>query len=377
MSKRASGRKGVPLAEVCQALDKIAPLRLAQEWDNVGLLAGDANAQVERVLLSIDLTGPVVEEALRRKVDLVMAYHPPIFRPITRLHGHGSGTDAHVFRCIAAGVAIYSMHTALDAADGGTNDVLAGLCGIKQTRPIEYAAAGAPQCKIVVFVPADAADQVAAAMFEAGAGHIGDYEMCSYRLAGEGTFRGSEATHPTIGQAGQFERVAELRIESITPKPAVPAVVEAIRRAHPYEEPAFDVYPLEAEPVRGIGRYGDLLKPTTLGALARKLKRATAADCTQIVGDPDKQVTRAIVCVGAAGSLPFKLALTESDVIVTGEIRHHDALTINRHGAAAIALGHWASERPVLEPFAERLASLAPSLDVQRSTADRAPFGRA
>ena len=376
MSKSKRPAKGVRLSDVCTAFERLAPVSLAEDWDNVGLLAGDAGAAVRRVLLCIDLTAPVVDEAIANRADLVMAYHPPLFRPITRLHSHGTGTDAHVFRCIAAGIAVYSVHTALDAAEGGANDVLAGLCGVDETRPIEYANAGPARCKVVVFVPAESADRVAQAMFDAGAGHIGDYEMCSYRLAGEGTFRGSKSTCPTIGQAGRFERVAELRIESITPKNAVPAVIEAIRRAHPYEEPAFDVYPLSPDPVRGAGRYGDLAKPTTVGALGRKLAKATGANCVQIVGERDRSVTRAIVCVGAAGRLPFKLPLTDRDVIVTGEIRHHDALTIDRHGCSAIALGHWASERPALTSFAERVAAMLPTLTVQLSDADRDPFAR-
>jgi dinuclear metal center YbgI/SA1388 family protein len=364
-------------------LEEIAPLGLAQEWDNVGLLAGDASSPVRRVLLCIDLTAAVVDEAIAGGVDLIMAYHPPIFRPISRLHGHGTGTDAHVFRCVAAGIAVYSMHTALDAAEGGTNDVLAGLCGVEQTQAIEHAEPGPPQCKVVVFVPAESADKVAGAMFEAGAGHIGDYEMCSYRLAGEGTFRGSESTKPAIGTAGQFERVAELRIELVAPRAAVPKVIEAIRESHPYEEPAFDVYPLSPTPVRGIGRYGDLPEPITLAALARRLETATAAPCVQIVGDPDQKVTRAVICAGAAGSLPFGMGgsagrtLQATDVIVTGEMRHHDALTVQRHGCGAITLGHWASERPALTPLAERLTTLVPTVDVQVSAADREPFARA
>ncbi len=375
MAKTRSRSKAVPLAEVCRALEEIAPRHLAQDNDNVGLLAGDKRAAVRRVLLCIDLAEAVVDEAVRRKADLVMAYHPPIYRPITRLHGHGTGTDAHVFRCIAAGIAIYSTHTALDAADGGTNDVLADLCGVKDARPIESLQPGPPRCKVVVFVPAKYADKVADAMFAAGAGHIGDYEMCSYRLSGEGTFRGSDATNPTIGQAGRFERVAELRIEALTLQAAVPAVVEAIRKSHPYEEPAFDVYPLEPELLRGMGRYGKLPRPTTLGALARKLKRSLPAECTQVVGPPDQKVSRAVICVGVAGRLPFRLPLTETDVIVTGEMRHHDALTVLRHGCCAITLSHWASERPTLKPFATKLAALVPSLEVQVSTADRDPFG--
>ncbi|MCH7814232.1 MAG: Nif3-like dinuclear metal center hexameric protein, partial [Planctomycetes bacterium] len=136
-------------------------MALAQEWDNVGLIAGDTDAAVRRVLLCIDLTAAVVDEALARKVDLVMAYHPPLFQPITRLLSHGRDTDAHVFRCIAGGVAIYSMHTALDAADGGTNDVLAQRCGIAETSPIEYTAISPAACKVVVFVPAESAQCLA------------------------------------------------------------------------------------------------------------------------------------------------------------------------------------------------------------------------
>jgi len=374
MRKREGAGAGVPLSEVCAILERIAPLRLAQSWDNVGLLAGDERAAVRRVLLCIDLTHGVVQEAVARRVELVVAYHPPIFRPITRVLGHSGGTDAHVFRCVAAGIAVYSPHTALDAAEGGTNDVLAGLCGARETQPIEHHSGESSQCKVVVFVPQDSADRVAAAMFEAGAGRIGDYEQCSFRLAGEGTFRGSEGTHPTVGQAGRFERVAELRIECVTPQAALPAVVRAIRGSHPYEEPAFDIYPLTAEPAGGIGRVGRLPRPTTLGALARRLKRTTPATCVQLVGETARSISRVVVCAGAAGSLPFKLPLQPDDAIVTGEIRHHDALTIRRAGCAAIALGHWASERPVLAPLAARLAEALPHVKAEVADHDREPF---
>jgi len=377
MARRKADPGGRRLSEVCAALGRIAPLSLAQEWDNVGLLAGDLRATIRRVLLCIDLTAAVVDEAVAGKVDLVMAYHPPIFRPVSRLHGHGRGTDAHVFRCLAAGIGVYSVHTALDAADGGTNDVLAGLCGIEAAGPVESTESGPGDFKVVVFVPQETADKVAGAMFEAGAGHIGDYEMCSYRVAGVGTFRGSDSTQPAIGQAGRFERVREVRIESVTPRAALPAVVAAIRRAHPYEEPSFDVYELSPGPVPGAGRYGMLPKPTTLAALARRLRKLTGSPCVQIVGTADHPVARAIVCVGAAGSLPFKLPPTEQDVIVTGEIRHHDALTLQRYGATAIALGHWSSERPALAALARRLGTLLPEVRVAVSEADREPFGRA
>lgn len=375
MAKRSSANSST-LADVVRVFERIAPTRLAEEWDNVGLLAGDYAARIKRILLCIDLTADVVDEAIAAKADLIMAYHPPIFRSISRLHGHGSGTDAHVFRCIAAGIAVYSMHTALDAADGGTNDVLAELCGLRETRAIEHAA-GPAQCKLVIFIPEKDVDAVAGAIFEAGAGRIGEYDMCSYRLSGEGTFRGSDETNPTIGKAGQFERVAEVRVETVVPQRLIPQVVEALRKAHPYEEPAFDLYPLTASPEQGAGRHGPLARPSTPAALARRLRRSVPAPTVQIVGPPDREVTHAVVCVGAAGRLPFKLPLTPQHVIVTGEIRHHDALTIRRLGCTAIALSHWASERPALGGLAERIGEELAAVEVGVSEADADPFGPA
>jgi dinuclear metal center YbgI/SA1388 family protein len=351
---------------------------LAQDWDNVGLLAGDTAARVRQVLLTIDLTPAVVDEAIQKKVEVIVAYHPPIFRPISRLCGPGTGMEAVVLRCLQHGMAIYALHTALDAADGGTNDVLAALCGIKESTPLEYVDAPRPEeVKLVVFVPPANLDAVAEAMFAAGAGHIGDYSRCSYRLEGEGTFFGGESTSPTIGERGRMEFVEEVRFETVVPRPLVSAVVAAMVKAHPYEEPAFDLYPLMAQSVRGHGRCGSLPRPMTVSSLARKLKRSVPAPAVQIVGPADRTVTHAVVCVGAAGSWPFKAALSPQHVVVTGEIRHHDALTILRHDATAIALGHWSSERPVLAAVQERLSTALPGVETAVSQADQEPFGAA
>ncbi len=357
------------------AMETIAPTGLAQSWDNVGLLAGDPKAALRRVLLCIDLTAEVAKEAASRRIDLVLAYHPPIFKPIAAIRADSAGTDAAVFQCISNGTAIYTTHTALDAAEGGTNDVIAELCGATSTEPIEYVdRPSAGECKLVVFVPREHLDTVSDAMFRAGAGHIGDYSHCSYRTAGQGTFFGGEGTSPAVGKSSRREVVDEIRLETVTPAMALPAVVQAMLAAHPYEEPAFDIIPLRPPPVRGIGRIGELTRPCTLAALARKLKKATGANCVQRIGSADRIVRRAIVLVGAAGSLPLGVPPGESDVIVSGEIRHHDALSIQRLGATAIALGHWSSERPVLQPLATRLASMLPKCTTLISEADRDPF---
>jgi dinuclear metal center YbgI/SA1388 family protein len=326
-------------------------------------------------MLCIDLTPTVVDEAVEQNIDLIMAYHPPIFKPISSLRVPSHGTDEAVFHCISRGIAIYSMHTALDAAPGGTNDVLAGLCDIKSAEPLEpVEGADGREYKLVVFVPPAETDKVAEAMFEAGAGRIGDYSHCSFRLPGQGTFWGGETTSPTIGRAGRLERVDEIRLEAVVPERDLPGVVAAMLRAHSYEEPAYDIYPLSPRPVHGIGRYGPLPKATTLLRLARKLKRATGAAGVQIVGLPDQRIQRAVVAVGAAGSLPFSRDLGPQDVIVTGEIRHHDALKMKRLGCSAIALGHWASERPSLRVLLKRIKAKHPDLKLHVSREDADPF---
>ncbi len=364
------------VADLCAAMNNLAPLKLAQSWDNVGLLTGDLRAGVGRVLLTIDLTAPVVREAIEKRADVIVAYHPPIFKPVSRLIASGSGMDALVHKCIRAGIAIYSPHTALDAADGGTNDVLAGLCGLRQTEPIEYVDdLRGEECKFVVFVPHAEVEKVAEAIFSAGGGHIGNYSQCSFRIPGEGTFFGADSTNPSVGERGHLERVEELRLESVVPFSRLPAVIAAMRKAHAYEEPAFDVYPLKARPVRGIGRVGRFAKSVTLSALARRLRSVTRSTNVQVIGDPGQRIEEAVVVAGAAGDLPFRTSLTPCHVVVTGEIRHHDALTYERVGCAAIALGHWTSERLVLKPLAARLNKVL-GVATTVSATDRDPFLR-
>lgn len=365
----------VSVADCVAVLDVMAPPRLAQSWDNVGLLAGDGAGRCRRVLLCIDMTAAVVDEAIQGKCDLIVSYHPPLFRPVGRLLADSGGTDALVFRAIAAGIGIYSSHTALDAAEGGTNDCMANLCGLADPEPFEHTMPGTWSYKLAVFVPEPDAERLASALFAAGAGRIGDYEQCSFRLRGEGTFFGNESTNPQVGSKCQLERVAEVKIETVVLPDRLAEVVAALRANHPYEEPAFDIYPLSIEPQVGIGRVGNLPAPIALQSLARRLRKATGSKVVSLVGRGDAKVQRVAVCVGAAGRLPLEKKRSAScDVIVTGEIRHHDALTILRQGKTAIALGHWESERPVLPIVAERLRTALKQVDVQISQQDRPPF---
>lgn len=360
-------------------MEAIAPRWSAAEWDNVGLLVGSPDWPLRRLLLAIDLTPDVLEEAVRGRFDAVLAYHPPIFRATKRMIADSRRQEGLAAAALAERIAVYSPHTALDAAPGGTNDTLASLCGLEETEPVESLSPSRDEYKLVTFVPPAQLEAVAEAMFAAGAGRIGDYERCSYRLNGQGTFFGTASTSPAVGRRGRLETVNETRIEVVVPPAALAEVVAALRRAHPYEEPAFDVYPLRAPPeaARGQGRVGRWPQPVAVGRLARMLARKTGAANVSIVGNAGARAVRGLVCVGAAGSLPFEITgrpLGPGDVVITGEIRHHDALAYERCGAAAIALGHWTSERPVLTPLASRLRRMLRGVSVTVSRRDRDPF---
>lgn len=367
------------VAQLCNAMEAIAPTWAAADWDNVGLLAGDPQWPAEYVLLTIDLTAAVLEEAVKLGCNSIVSYHPPIFRAVKRFAVTRDSAEGLAAEALSRRIAIYSPHTALDAAPGGTNDALAELAGLSHVRPFAAIAPPAAQCKLVVFVPHESADDVAEAIFEAGAGRIGAYEKCSFRLSGQGTFFGTDSTNPAVGARGRFERVDETRLEVILPKSRLTGVIEAVRAAHPYEEPAFDVYPLEPLAVSslGQGRMGSFAAPQTLGDLARAMKNAVSAEQVTLVGEPGVTITRGFVCAGAAGSLPFEIPgvrLGHGDVVITGEIRHHDALHYRRCGACAIALGHWASERPVLIPLSLKLKQHLPGTSITMSKADADPF---
>jgi len=360
-------------------MEAIAPTWLAADWDNVGLLVGSGDWPANRLLLTIDLTPDVAMEAIRKKTDVVIAYHPPIFRAIKSMRPNLVDQEGIAAEMLSRRIAVYSPHTALDSAEEGTNVTLARLAGVADARPFSAAVSPSGACKIVTFVPANAADTLAEAMFAAGAGRIGDYEKCSYRLEGRGTFFGADSTNPAVGRKGRLESVAEIRLEVIVPNRRLGDVTSALRRAHPYEEPAFDIYPLAGEPLStlGQGRVGLFEKPTRLRDLAQRLASMVCAIAPAMVGRPSAAIRRAFVCVGAAGSLPFETdagPCGAGDVIITGEIRHHDALRYERCGAAAIALGHSTSERPVLKPLGAMLRKRLPGVQIDISRKDRDPL---
>ena len=366
------------LDAVLDAIRPLAPEALAGSWDRVGLQVGDPAAEVEAAMLCIDLTEAVVAEAAAAGCGLVVAYHPVVFSPLRGVRADAGWDERRVWRCVREGLAVYSPHTALDAARGGVCDWLAGLCGPGSSVPLEPAPSGvdAASLKLVVFAPEDAAAGVLAAVWEAGAGEQGHYDRCSFEIAGTGGFRPRPGAHPAVGVIGERAEVAERRLELLVPAGRLDAVRAALRAAHPYEEPAFDVLRLEPEPRRpeeqpGAGRLLTLGQPVPLVTLAARLRAALGVPLT--VGGDDGLIVRTVaVCPGSGGKL-FESAA--ADAYVTGEMQHHQCLDLVQRGRAVVLGGHTHTERPHLPVYLERiLATPAGGLDWRISRTDAAPL---
>jgi dinuclear metal center YbgI/SA1388 family protein len=355
--------------ELTAHLGQLAPLDLAADWDNVGLLLGDGASDIDCVLTCLTLTPDVAAEAIDEGAGLIVTHHPILFRAVKRLTTATS--EGHMLLVLArAGVAVYSAHTAFDNAPGGINDMIAQRLELTAVAPLKRRSA--TQFKIVVFTPETDLARVSDAMFAAGAGRIGQYNECSFRLPGTGTFFGTESTNPTVGQKGRREEVSEWRLEVVCPPQRIDAVLTAMRKAHSYEEPAYDIYPLRPQPDNaGEGRLGQLPHPMPLGKVAQTVQNALNVGAVQIVGDAAKLVhTMAIVC-GAGGELMSSALAAKADVFVTGEMRFHDCLAAGASGLSVLLPGHYATERFAMEELAGRLQAAFPALRIWASKREK------
>ncbi len=360
------------VAAIAAELDAFAPTTSAAEWDNVGLLLGDAATNVTRVLTCLTLTPEVAAEAAAAGAQLIVTHHPILFRGVKRIT---TATDEGrtLLALSSSGIAVYSPHTAFDNCAGGINDLLAAKLGLTDVQPLRPRDA-ARSCKLVAFVPDGELAKVSDALFAAGAGRIGEYRECSYRLQGTGTFFATGATNPTVGERGRREEVAEWRLEVVCPESAIERVVVALRSAHSYEEPAFDVYPLRpARGATGEGRIGRLTHAQPLGEVANTLRSALGCGPVQIVGYATKRISTVAVACGAAGEFLADAAREKADLFVTGEMRFHDYLSAKAHGVALVLPGHYATERFGVESLAERIAARWPGVAVTASAAERDP----
>jgi dinuclear metal center YbgI/SA1388 family protein len=335
------------LSDVIDVLEVAYPPMLAQDWDSVGLVCGDPEEHVDSVTIAVDATATVVDEVPDR--GLLLAHHPLLLRGVDTIAA-STAKGALLHRMIRTGRALFTAHTNADSAAPGVSDALADALGLTVEEVLAPAAGGQDNDKWVVFVPAGNVDEVREAMFAAGAGHIGDYSHCSWAVAGTGQFLPHEGASPTIGSVGSVERVAEDRLEMIAPARLRGHVLAALRAAHPYEEPAFDIFATASVPGDvGLGRIGTLSTPQTLAAFVSRVHDALPPTSWGIraLGEDDAEVSRVAVCGGAGDSLLDIVARAGVDAYVTADLRHHPADEHRRRSdVALIDVAHWASEYP-------------------------------
>ena len=337
----------VRLAEVIAVLDEAYPPGLAHDWDSVGLVCGDPDETIDSVTVAVDATAAVVETVGPR--GLLLAHHPLLLRGVDTVAA-STPKGALLHRLIRRGAALFTAHTNADAARPGVSDALAEVLGLTVEAVLDPASGGPELDKWVIFVPSGDAEAVREALFAAGAGQIGDYSHWSWSVVGTGRFLPGSGASPAIGTVGAVERVTEERVEVIAPARLRGAVLAAMRAAHPYEEPAFDVLRLATLPTGvGIGRIGLLPRPQRFADFAAMVGAALPQTSwgVRAAGDPDATVSRVAVCGGAGDSLLGAAAAAGVQAYVTADLRHHPADEhLRRSEVGLVDVAHWASEYP-------------------------------
>lgn len=359
------------LADVVDLLHTWYPPGTADSWDAVGLVVGDPDAEVGKVVFAVDPTTEVAREAVEWGADLLVVHHPLFLTPVTSVAATTpKGRTLHTLA--AGGCALLTAHTNADQAESGVSESLALALGLTDLAPIRPAPSESLD-KVVAFVPLADVDAVRSAMTDAGAGRLGDYDSCTWTATGEGRFRPLDGASPAVGRVGGLEVVEEARVEAVVPRSRRAAVVRALLAAHPYEEPAFDVVPL-ADPGlsgTGTGRVGSV-EETTLASFAERVAAALPATAhgVRVAGDPGRTVRRVAVCGGAGDFLLDELAGSDVDAYVTSDLRHHRAGEFLEHGGPALVdVAHWAAEWTWLPVVEARLrAALGDRVDTRVST---------
>jgi dinuclear metal center YbgI/SA1388 family protein len=348
--------------DIQRILDGFYDPRSAESWDTVGLICGRPDAEVAKVLFAVDVCPAVVAEAITLGADLIVTHHPLFLRGVNSVAAT-TPKGRMVHDLITHQIALFNAHTNADSAPGGVNEALARAIGIVDPK-VALADVKPALDKLVVFAPESHADAIRAALADAGAGQLGDYDRCSFTGAGEGRFRPLEGAAPTVGTIGQLEAVAEVRIETVVDRSRRGQVIAALLAAHPYELPAYDVIELangaDLQPTHGHGRIGDLAKPTTLADFAASVGAALrpTAHGVRVAGDPSREVRRVVVSSGAGDFMLDDVLEMDADVYVTSDLRHHRAIEFLEHqGPALLDISHWAAEWTWLPVVEERLTA--------------------
>ncbi len=352
------------LKAITQYIETLAPLVYQESYDNAGLIVGNPDDEITGILIALDVTEEVIDEACRQNLNLIVAHHPVIFSGLKKLNGRNY-VERSVIKAIRNNISLYAAHTNLDSVHGGVNSKICEKLGLTNCRilaPLQNQLK-----KLVTFVPQAQAEKVRLAIFEAGAGTIGNYDQCSFNANGTGTFRGNDQSNPFVGKKNELHFEGETRIETIFPKHLQSKIIQALLKAHPYEEVAYDIYPLDNDwPVVGSGMIGTLPQEMDEPGFLRLVKETfgcTVLKHTQLLGKPVKTVA---VC-GGAGSFLLKEAIgQQADVFISGDFKYHQFFDAENKLVIA-DIGHYESEQFTKEVFYELLTKKFPKFAIHLS----------
>ncbi len=358
------------VADIIRIMESMAPAQLAEEGDNVGLQVGQKDWPVRNIRVALDPLYDVVADACQHNVDLLITHHPLIFKPLRSID-FNTKMGAIIQMAARSQLAIFSAHTNLDIVADGLNDILASRIGLSNLNVLGKVKTE-NAFKFVVYVPVEHEQQVLSSLFETRAGHIGSYTCCSFRSSGKGTFKPGSASQPFIGQTNEISHVDEMRIEAVVRQGDLVSVIEHVRKNHPYETMAFDVYPLtiiedELMDNQGLGRVGDLDPAMELSSFVRMVKDRLGLESVKVAGKPDLQVMRVAVCSGSGSSLMDAFMASGAQVYISGDLKYHDAREVEAANRGLIDIGHFASEYVVIDALADRLTKIltANQMDVK------------
>ena len=359
------------IQDITSYLEKLAPTSLQETYDNSGLLIGSKTNDVNKILITLDVTEEVIEEAVSKNCELIIAHHPLIFKGLKKLT-NSNLTEKLVVKAIKSDVAIYAIHTNLDNVIGGVNSILAKKLGIKNTKILLPKSDGLK--KVVCFCPTNHANNIRQAMFNAGAGNIGNYDNCSYISSGIGTFKPLVGSNPYLGKTNQLHEEEEIRIEIITPSHGINNIIRAMIAAHPYEEPAYDIYNLDnTNPTIGSGLIGELENETPVDEYLLEVKRALGTKYIKHNKLIDRTVKRVAICGGSGSFLIDAAAKKKADLFISADIKYHEYF--EHAGNMTIAdAGHYETEHPVKELIYALLKEKFPNFALQISEESANPI---
>lgn len=342
----------ITAADIEKAINEFAPFKLAADWDNSGFQVGDKNAAVTDVLIALDISKEVIEEALELDCELIITHHPLLFSPLDRIEKNQSPGDL-IYKLIKNDITLISAHTNVDRSEEGLNDYLAEKLFLKN---VTFLQRDENMNKLVVFVPIENLEEVKFSLHEAGAGKFERYDMTGFYTEGTGTFRALEGSKPAVGETENYNKVNEYRLETIFPARKTDIIIEKLLQVHPYEEPAFDVIKLEQH--RGellSARKGELTQPLTLEEFVEEVKTTLELEQVRFSGEKQKKIATAAIACGSGSDFIGKAKINNADVLLTGDMKYHDWEKAENMGLCVIDAGHFGTEKHFGEYLQKKL----------------------